>query len=318
MMIAGRYQALSCIACGCAWALLVGASAEAGASGWSSTLGVDYRYGEYTLRGQQHSVTLQPQGPGVSYTLGGDGPWSASVSYSTQRDGTTLGFGSLDLDYEADGLGIQFSGSWLVGEQSRWLTVFWQRDEETLTLVDLVEVEGSPRREFREETVTDSLGLELGLAWDYLDWSPSLAVALTGLRSDTDRDLQASPESGDFLVAIRDEDTLDGLDGSVAVRLDYYHLTAARNLLVPSVGVTYQRSLSGDITGSSTTSVIGRQGRRTFTSGSTQALDGGDQVVVDLGASLLLDDWHLQLAYSRPVLEAPRDELWVAGLGYRF
>lgn len=296
----------------------MGVPEEAWASGWSSTLGADYRYGEYTLSGRQGSVTLQPQGPGLSYSLSGDGPWSASVSYSTQRDGATVGAGNFDLDYEAHDMGLQFSGSWLVGEQFRWLTVFWQRDKETLTLVDPVEVEGSRHREFREETVTDSLGLELGLAWNYLDWSPSLAVGLTALRSDTDRDLQTLPESGDALVATLDEDTLEGLDGSVAARIDYYHLTGAQNLLVPSVGVTYQRSLSGDITGSSTTSFIGKRGRRTFTSGGSQALDGGDQLVVDLGVSLLLDDWHLQLMFSRPVLEAPRDELWVAGLSYQF
>lgn len=318
MLTAERYLAISCIARGCACVLLLmGAAGDARASGWSSTLGADYRYGDYTLQGQVRSVTLQPQGPGLSYSLSGEGPWSVAFSYNTQRDDTTLGANNLDLDYETHGLAAQVSGSWLVGHQSRWLTLFWQRDEETLTLVDLAEAEGSPRRDFREKTVTDSLGLELGLAWDWRGWSPSLVVALTGLRSGTERNLQASPESGDFLVEIRDEDTLDGLDGSIATRLDYFHVMGPKNALVPSLGITYQRSLGGDITGSSTTSVVSQRGRRTFSSGSVQALDGEDQVVVDLGASLLLADWHLLLAYSRPVLDAPRDELWLLSLSYR-
>ncbi|MEO9523795.1 hypothetical protein [Marinobacter alexandrii] len=283
----------------------------------SLTLGADYSYSDYTVQGTERDVVLTPQGPGLSVTVAGDGPWSASLSHSQQDDRERVS-SRFDLDYEVDSVGVQLSGSWLVGDYSRWVSLFWQRDQEELKIIDRADAT-SNRLNYRERIETDGIGVEVGQAWEWPQWSPSLALSVNALRSEVDRQFQSMQQENNLLIAFEEDQDLDGVDASLSAGIDYFHSVDLSTLLIPSAILTYQRSLSGEITSGSRSALVHRRGIR-ISSSSTgpQSLDAEDQVTLDLSVNLLMGDWQGLLGYSRPLLEKPYDERWIGGVSYRF
>ena len=281
------------------------------------TLGADYTYGDYTIQGQERDTVLTPQGPGVSVTVAGDGPWSASLSYSQQEDRERVN-GRFDLDYELGSVGLQLSGSWLVGDTSRWVSLFLQRDDEEFRLIDKAEA-ASNRLSYREDIRTDSIGVEVGQAWEWLTWSPSLALSVNALETDLDRRLVSVQPENSLALGFEEDQDLDGVDAALSAGLDYFHSVDLHTLLVPSALLTYQHSLSGEVTSGSRTALVNRRGFRTASSNTgPESLDADKQLTLDLAINLLLADWQGLLGYSRPLLEEPYDARWVASVSYRF
>lgn len=287
------------------------------ASGLEAGLGAEFLYGEYSVQGRDGFVGLDPLGPGLSLSLAGESGWSAALGYSRQTDRKGVR-GEAELDYEIESLSAQAGYGGFSGDRSYWLTLFWQRDEETL---ELEAPPGAPPALdplFQEDTLSHSLGLELGHGWHWEQLSGSLAFALTGLRSDTERESVSLPRER-LLVTTEGEDTLEGLDAGLTGSLDYFQPLSATAALVPALRLSYQRSLSGEITGSTRSGLISRRGRRALSvEDSAQTVEGDNQLSLDLALDLLAGPWQAYLNFNQPLLEEPRDALWVLGVTYRF
>jgi len=278
-------------------------------------LGGEFSYSEYTLEGRNEQASLEPLGPGVSLGISDAAGWSIQLRYANQDDRMDLGRNS-SLDYELETWGAQAGYTWAGDTSGRALALFWQRDREELSLRASSSAAPALEPRFLEDTTTQALGIEFTHFWYRQAWSPSLSAGLIGLSSDTERRFRQAPDNG-FILTGEGEDTLEGLDATLSAGIDYLWPISGNSALIPHLGLTYQRSLAGDISRSSTTGFISRRGRRAFSSqDSSQTLEGQDQLSLQGGIDGLFGPWSLSLSVAQPLLTEPLDTFFLVEIAY--
>ena len=281
-------------------------------------LGGELSYSEYTLEGQGGDETsLEPLGPAISLGLSDDAGWFTQLRFTDQDDSRSLR-GDFALSYDLETWGFQAGYSWPGDTGGRTLAFFWQRDREKLRLDNSANRAPITEPVFLEDTRTHGLSIELTQFWYWEAWSPSLSAGLIGLNSDTERQFRQGPDSG-FILTGEGEDTLKGLDGALSARLDYMLPVSGSSVIAPYLGLSYQRSLSGDISRSTTTGLISRRGRRAFSSeDSSQTLEGEDQLSLQGGVSWMFGPWTASFSFAQPLLTEPLDPFLVLEISHRW
>lgn len=278
-------------------------------------LGGELSYSEYTLEGRNDQVSLEPLGPGVSLGISDAAGWSLQLRYADQDDRMDIGRNS-SIDYELETWGAQAGYTWAGETSGQSLALLWQRDREELGLRASSPAAPALEPGFLEDTTTQALGIEFTHFWYWQAWSPSLSAGLIGLTSDTERRFRQAPDNG-FILTGEGEDTLEGLDASLSAGIDYLWPVSDNSALIPHLGLTYQRSLSGDISRSSTTGFISRRGRRAFSSeDSSQTLEGQDQLSLQGGVDGLFGPWTLSMSVAQPLLTEPLDTFFLVEISY--
>ena len=192
----------------------------------------------------------------------------------------------------------------------------FRQDREESEL-DAIGALGNTLRIDAEET-TDTWTLEAGKSWYWGSFSPAVSIYLSRLETDLRGDGALVVVSQGVFETSSKED-LDGLDLGIRVSIDYLYPITHEVALVPSLGVGYNRSLSGDITGSSLTVVSsGAQSLSLPAQNTRGSLEDEDQATLEAALQLMLGSWLVSASYAYPWLTDPNDEQWLVSLSRSF
>lgn len=300
------------------------------ASPWHWSVGVEAQGGDYTISGPNRTTVLHPLGPGLTLGVSHDNGWSLLTSASHREDTDPLtGAAEGQLEFQTDSLGLEL----LWSGESLWASLAWRRDDDDTRLRATLDGGARPggvspgvgdvagaeslTLSYDERQRTDTATVSVGTTRDLGSFTAGGTLWLSVLAAEIDRSVDLPLVAQNLIVLRDDQETLDGVDAGVDLWLDHYHELSQELTLVPGLGLAWQSSLDGEISGSALTSLSRRSRTRALPPTSqTSEQDAGDQASADLHVALLAGPWSWTASVVKPWLEAPRDLQWQVGVRY--
>ncbi len=291
-------------------------------SAWAldTSLNASLLGGELTL-GNRNPVELDLFGTGLGAQFGLSETWTLILNlYQQEGDERVIrrvNRGDVHYDARSIGIGMSYTAPW------GWLSSYYQRSWSDTSLVVANIATGTRQSTFDENHTSWSLSMEAGKQWLFTEFEINTSMGLTTHASETDL-TQVVPTTNnnndnDIIYSSLNEEDADGIDMGVYAQMTHVWALDSGLLVIPAIGLAYQRVLSGDTVSSSATRLQSANQSRTFFSGaSRQSVDEDDQATLDILFGILGNVWAMDMSVSMPWLNDPKDSQWQLTLSRTF
>jgi uncharacterized protein YhjY with autotransporter beta-barrel domain len=265
----------------------------------------DYRHNQLSLYENDQVFVLNSHGSGQRLGINLNDHWSAGIRYTEESasDNQRISGETWRIEQQYQDYGLDVVYQW----QNDWLSLSLTRSQTDLYLLQANSA--GDIWQVQQDSQSHSIDLLYGHDWYMGNWQTGITTGLGYNKSSRQRFLLTRDR---LLTSSSSQEDQNGSSISGGVSLGYlasvYHL-----LLLPSAGLDYQHSLTGELL---TTT---RYGGRRQESGSSQVSAAPDNAYAsgNLSLTLLGETWHISTTYLYPFSQ-PHDHQITLGAGLVF